>query len=84
MDEKWHSTLVTVQGERCHIRDVGVLRRGNAGLGLNKSLSSRSEVLVLLERGPYRVSPCWNVKPNRGRSRVQINWCFNGEPKNVR
>src|SRR5258708_14658977 len=72
MDEKWHSTLVTVPGERCHIGDVGVLGRGQARLGLNKSLSNRSEVLVLFERDAYRVSPCWNVKRSRGRSRVEI------------
>ncbi len=84
MDEKRHSTLVTVPGERCHIGDVGVLGRGQARLGLNKSLSSRSEVLVLFERDPYRVSPCWNVKRNRGRSRVEIKWGIDWESKNVR
>src|SRR5882757_7486715 len=84
MDEKRHSTLVAVPGERCNIGNVCVLGRGQARLGLNKSLSSRSEVLVLFERDPNRVSPCWNIKRNHCRSSVEIKGGIDWESKNVR
>ena len=54
MDEKRHSTLITVPGERCHIGNIGVLSRGQACLGLTKSLSSRFEVLVLIKGDPSK------------------------------
>src|ERR1700678_4200997 len=84
MNEKWHSTLVAVSGERCNIGNVCVLGRGQARLGLSKRLSSRSEVLVLSERDPNRVRPCWNIKRNDCRSRVEIKRGIDWESKNVR
>jgi hypothetical protein len=53
-------------------------------MGLNESLPSGSEVLVLFERDPYRVHSCWNVRRKRSRTRVEIKRGIDGEPKNVR
>jgi hypothetical protein len=84
MDEKWHPALVAIPGEGCHIGYVSILGCRQARLGLNKSLSSRLEVLVLVQCDPYFVGPQWNIERKRSRSGIEINWGLNGEHKNVR